>query len=108
MFYGLTAPGTTDLSVTPVEGDYPMVGIYPNVLNTILQGIFIHRMPAWTEALLIIALGVLLSLVIPGLRVLTGAALIVGLVVLYCALLCSLVFSCALSCCPRLGTQIPG
>jgi adenylate cyclase len=83
LFYGLTAPGTTDLSVTPVEGNYPMVGIYPNVLNTILQDIFIRRMPAWTDALLIIALGVLLSLVIPGLRVLTGAALIVGLVVLY-------------------------
>lgn len=86
LFYGLTAPGTTDLSVTPVEGDYPMVGIYPNVLNTILQGIFIRRMPEWTDALLIIALSVLLSLVIPGLRVLTGAALIVGLVVFYCAL----------------------
>ncbi|MBT6147487.1 MAG: CHASE2 domain-containing protein, partial [Gemmatimonadetes bacterium] len=26
LFYGLTAPGTTDLSVTPVQGDYPMVG----------------------------------------------------------------------------------
>ncbi len=83
LFYGLTAPGTTDLSVTPVEGDYPMVGIYPNVLNTILQGAFIRRMPAWTDALLIIALGVLLSLVIPGLRVLSGAALIAALVCLY-------------------------
>ena len=86
LFYGLTAPGTTDLSVTPVEGNYPMVGIYPNVLNTILQGIFIRRMPAWTDALLIVALGVLLSLVIPGLRVLTGAALIAGLVGLYGAI----------------------
>ncbi|MBQ36222.1 MAG: CHASE2 domain-containing protein [Candidatus Latescibacteria bacterium] len=83
LFYGLTAPGTTDLSVTPVEGNYPMVGIYPNVLNTILQDAFIRRMPPWTDALLIVALGVLLSLVIPGLRVLTGAALIAGLVGLY-------------------------
>ena len=83
LFYGLTAPGTTDLSVTPVEGNYPMVGIYPNVLNTILQGAFIRRMPPWTDALLIISLGVLLSLVIPRLRVLSGAALIAGLVGLY-------------------------
>lgn len=86
LFYGLTAPGTTDLSVTPVEGNYPMVGIYPNVLNTILQGAFIRRMPAWTDALLIVALGILLSLVIPGLRVLSGAALIAGLVALYGAI----------------------
>ncbi len=85
LFYGLTAPGTTDLSVTPVEGNYPMVGIYPNVLNTILQGAFIRRMPAWTNGLIIIALGVLLSLVIPGLRVLTGAGLIATLVGLHLA-----------------------
>ena len=63
-----------------MEGNYPMVGIYPNVLNTILQGAFIRRMPPWTDGVLIVALGVLLSLVIPGLRVLTGAALIAGLV----------------------------
>jgi class 3 adenylate cyclase/CHASE2 domain-containing sensor protein len=83
LFYGLTAPGTTDLSVTPVEGNYPMVGIYPNVLNTILTGQFIRRMPPWTDALLIMALGLLLSLTIPGLRVLTGAALVAGIVGLY-------------------------
>lgn len=86
LFYGLTAPGTTDLSVTPVEGNYPMVGIYPNVLNTILEGAFIRRMPAWSDALLILALGVLLSLVIPGLRVLSGATLIAALVALYGAI----------------------
>lgn len=85
LFYGLTAPGTHDISVTPMQGDYPMVGIYPNVLNTILTDSFIRRMPPWTDALLIIALGALLSLVIPGLRVLTGAALIAALVAVYAA-----------------------
>lgn len=83
LMYGLTAPGTSDLSVTPVQGNYPMVGIYPNVLNTILQEIFIERLPSWANAALIIALGVFLSLVIPRLRVLVGAALVGAIVVLY-------------------------
>lgn len=83
LFYGLTAPGTTDLSVTPVQGSYPMVGIYPNVLNTILSGQFLRRMAPWTDALLILAVGILLSLVIPGLRVLTGAAFVTLMVCLY-------------------------
>ena len=83
LFYGLTAPGTHDINVTPVQGNYPMVGIYPNVLSTILEGQFIRRMPPWSDALLILALGVLLSLVIPGLRVLTGAVLVLCLVVFY-------------------------
>ena len=81
LFYGLTAPGTTDLSVTPVQGSYPMVGIYPNVLNTILQQLFIRRMPAWLDGLLLVAIGLLLSLLVPRLRVLTGAV-VVGLLIL--------------------------
>jgi len=83
LFYGLTAPGTTDLSVTPVQGSYPMVGIYPNVLNTILQGIFILRMPTWVHGLLVIGIGALLSIVVPRLRVLMGAVLVGATVLLY-------------------------
>lgn len=86
LFYGLTAPGTTDLSVTPVQGDYPMVGIYPNVLNTIMEGIFIRRMPAAIDAILIIALGLLLSVTVPRMRVLAGAGMVLGFVVLYSAI----------------------
>lgn len=83
LFYGLTAAGTTDLSVTPFQGSYPMVGIYPNVLNTILSQSFIHRIPFWLNALLIAGIGVLLSLVIPRFKVLHGALLVAGLLVTY-------------------------
>lgn len=83
LFYGLTAAGTTDLSVTPFQGSYPMVGIYPNVLNTILSHSFIHRIPAWLNALLIVGIGVLLSLVIPRFKVLNGALLVGGLLGTY-------------------------
>ena len=40
LFYGQTSTGSTDLSVMPFQGNYPMVGIYSNVFNTILQTIF--------------------------------------------------------------------
>ena len=83
LFYGLTATGTEDLNVTPFQGDYPMVGIYPNVMNTILLSQFIQRIPPWIDALLTFAFGVLLSLVIPRLRVLLGAAFVFAVVVLY-------------------------
>jgi adenylate cyclase len=83
LFYGLTSTGSTDLSVTPFQGDYPMVGIYSNVLNTILQGKFIRRMPAWFNGLLVLVLGLAMSLIVPRLKVLQGAALIAGLVLLY-------------------------
>ncbi len=85
LFYGLTAPGTTDHSVTPFQGSYPMVGIYPNVLNTIMEGIFIRRMPAAIDAILIIALGLLLSVTVPRMRVLAGAGCGLCFVVFYSA-----------------------
>ena len=83
LFYGLTADGTTDLSVTPFQGSYPMVGIYPNVLNTILQDRFIRSMSWWLDWLIIIALGVLISVIVPRFKALPGAAGILGLVLLY-------------------------
>ena len=83
LFYGLTAPGTTDLSVTPFQGSYPMVGIYPNVFNTILQEAFILRIPFWLNAVFIVALGLLMALVVPRLKVLRGAALILAIVLVY-------------------------
>jgi len=83
LFYGLTAPGTTDLSVIPFEGSYPMVGIYPNVLNTILQRNFIRRIPGWMNALLIMGLSVVMSLIVARLKVLQGALVIAAFVLVY-------------------------
>ena len=83
LFYGLTGTGTEDLNVTPFQGDYPMVGIYPSVVNTIVERLFIQRMDPWIDAVIILAFGVLLSLVVPRLRVLAGASLVGAAVVLY-------------------------
>lgn len=83
LFYGLTSTGSTDLSVTPFQGDYPMVGIYSNVLNTILNEQFIVRPPRWANAIGLIVLGLLLSLIIPRVKVLHSAFLVALFILLY-------------------------
>ena len=83
LFYGQTSTGSTDLSVIPFQGNYPMVGIYSNVLNTILQESFISRMPAWSSTALVLLLGLAMSLIIPRLKVLQGALLIAALGAVY-------------------------
>ncbi|NKB66800.1 MAG: CHASE2 domain-containing protein [Candidatus Latescibacteria bacterium] len=70
--YGLTGTGTQDLNVTPFQGDYPMVGLYVNVLNTVLQKRYIQRLPLWANAILLLALGTSLSLWAGRLKVITG------------------------------------
>ena len=83
LFYGQTSTGSTDLSVIPFQGNYPMVGIYSNVLNTILQESFISRMPVWLRAAFVLVLGLAMSLIVPKLKVLQGALLIAALGAVY-------------------------
>jgi CHASE2 domain-containing sensor protein len=42
-FVGLTALGSHDMNPTPLESVYPMVGVYANVYNSIIQKDFISR-----------------------------------------------------------------
>ncbi len=86
LFYGQTSTGSTDLSVIPFQGNYPMVGIYSNVLNTILNDAFISRTPVWARVALILLLGLAMSLAVPRLKVLQGALLIFGLGTVYSVL----------------------
>lgn len=61
---GLTATGTQDLGVTPLSSQYLMVGTYHNVLNTILQGQFIHRIKTGWNLLFMLAIAVGMGLVV--------------------------------------------
>ncbi len=61
---GLTATGTQDLGVTPLSSQYLMVGTYHNVLNTILQGQFIHRIKTGWNLLLMFAVAVGMGLIV--------------------------------------------
>ena len=83
LFYGQTSTGSTDLSVIPFEGNYPMVGIYSNVLNTIFTERFIRRMPVWAHTIFVLFLGISMSVVVPKLKVLHGALVIAALAIAY-------------------------
>jgi class 3 adenylate cyclase len=92
LVYGLTATGSHDLSVTPFQGDYPMVGIYPNVINTILNRIFIYHAPHWVDALLAVVVGVFLSFTVPRMSIRKGLLVVLGSGLIY-TLIAFLAFS---------------
>ncbi|MFL3007181.1 MAG: CHASE2 domain-containing protein [Candidatus Neomarinimicrobiota bacterium] len=81
LYYGLTATGTSDLNPMPFDPRYPMVGLHANALNTILDNKIIYEVPKTHVALIIIAIGLLLSFGIPALSAALGglvAAIIIG------------------------------
>jgi adenylate cyclase len=62
---GLVAVGTQDFGVTPVSTtEYPMVGSYPNVINTILQKDFIQPVGIVVNIIIILICACLVSFVI--------------------------------------------
>jgi len=63
---GLTATGTQDIGVTPLDNMYWMVGSYPTIINTLAQGRFITRVPVLTTMALVLALALGLALFIHG------------------------------------------
>ena len=44
---GHTASNSTDLGITPFQGQYPNIGTHANVLNTILDKTFIYPLPRY-------------------------------------------------------------
>lgn len=47
IFYGYYAPGLFDICSTPVSQVYPGVGVHLTLLDTVLNGDFIRKVPAW-------------------------------------------------------------
>ena len=81
LYYGLTATGTSDLNPMPFDPRYPMVGLHANALNTILDNKIIYEVPKTHVALIIVAIGLLLSFGVPALSAALGGlvtAVIVG------------------------------
>ena len=82
-FYGLTATGTHDINPTPYQPDYPLVGIYPNVFNTILTENFITKASKSVNILIMLGLGLLMGVFISRLKALHGALIVGGLLIVY-------------------------
>ena len=82
---GATAIGTHDLRSTPLSPVYPGVEIHATVVDNILRQAFIVK-PDWSrvyDLLAIIVLGLLVGLVIPRVRAITGLVFAAGLFALY-------------------------
>lgn len=47
VFYGYYAPGLFDICSTPVSQVYPGVGVHLTLLDTVLNGDFIRKVPVW-------------------------------------------------------------
>ena len=76
---GFTAPGLMDLRATPIGETYPGVEVHANLISGMLDGRVLSRPhdSSGHEALLLLALGTLLTLVLPLRRL--GGALALGL-----------------------------
>jgi CHASE2 domain-containing sensor protein len=51
-FVGLTAAGTSDFRANPIDPVYPMIGTQAALCNSVLQGAFIRRLPAFSRVIL--------------------------------------------------------
>jgi adenylate cyclase len=80
---GASAPSLQDLHRTPTSGDGEMAGpeIQANAISTVLRGLPLRPAPGWLDALLGVALAVIVPLVALRLRALWAALLGAGAVV---------------------------
>jgi len=74
-FYGLTAAGTWDLNPMPYMDRYPMLGLHANAFNTILQADFIKQLTHFENIIIMLILGILIGLIVPVFRPITGAVI---------------------------------
>lgn len=82
-FYGLTATGTHDLNPTPFGAREAMLGAHVNVYNTILTGNFLKRLTLWQNAGVMIVLGLLIGILVPRFKALSGALVVLSILAVY-------------------------
>jgi adenylate cyclase len=77
---GAVATGIYDLRVTPLDPIFPGVEVHATIVDNILRGDYIQR-PGWVsivDLLVLLSLGILLGMLFPRLRPMTGALLMLG------------------------------
>src|SRR5262249_55544303 len=57
VFVGFTATAEGDFAATPISAQLPGVIVHANLLNALLNDIFIQRPPRWLEITIILAFG---------------------------------------------------
>ena len=82
---GLTAAGLIDIKPIPIESAYPAVGTNAMIISSVLSENFIKVPPDWVNIILLIAVSLAMTLALCNLRLLTGIALSITVIVLYAA-----------------------
>jgi hypothetical protein len=82
LLIGLTATGTVDFRLTPIDGLSPGVGVQAGALNAILQQNFVTRLPKTFNLLILILLGLALGEMVPRLTPLRGLGLCLAAILL--------------------------
>ena len=59
VLFGFSAPGLYDLRSSPISGVFPGVEIYATLLDNLLSGDFIRRLPVWTTLALLLVLSLI-------------------------------------------------
>lgn len=75
VFVGLTATGTADIGVMPFDEEYVNVGLHASLLNMLLQGSFLDRLPRTYSAVLALVLAIAVSFLVRGKKPLAGIAM---------------------------------
>jgi len=91
---GATAVGIYDLRVTPLDNVFPGLEVHANIVDSILARDYMYH-PAWGavfDAMAIIVAALLLAIVVPRTRILTGALATLALFFGY-ILLCNYLFA---------------
>lgn len=89
----------TDVEPIPLQTRFPMVGVHANVLDNILRGDFLWRMPQWGQVALVALLALLVSIAFHRLRFI--AATLAMLLVILCYIVAQFILF------QRLGLVMP-
>ena len=65
---GLTAAGTIDIGIMPLNKEYPRVGIYHNIINTILQNEYIMKVGNYVNYMIMLIIAIFMGYLIQHLN----------------------------------------
>jgi len=80
---GSTAPALFDIKAVPHDRSYPAVEIHASLMNSFMTGQFIHRLDAWADFAILVAIGIIIGFFSYFFRPLFGALLTVSSVLSY-------------------------
>lgn len=79
---GYTATATHDIGVTPVAPEYPKMGTYHNIVNTVLQKSFIRKVDAPVTYAIMLVLALAIGVVIQRLSATRSIITMIGSIIL--------------------------